>query len=114
MINTYWKLTVLRGVPVIVGEQQREPHLILQAGTDRVIGHGGCNRFTGGYRTDGARLTIGDVASTRMACFGRGFTDEAGFFRALSEAASWRVRGSQLELSDQAGTLLARFEARHL
>lgn len=33
-----------------------------------IIGHGGCNRFFGTYAQDGDTLTIGPLASTKMAC----------------------------------------------
>jgi copper homeostasis protein (lipoprotein) len=56
--NSYWKLTRLGDAPVIVGERQREPHLILRPGTGQFGGFGGCNRLLGGYRVDGERIEL--------------------------------------------------------
>ena len=113
LLNTYWKLVTLRGAPVVAGEQQREPHLILHREGNRVSAHGGCNRLAGGYTLAGQRLAFGPLVGTRMACRG-GFQDEAGFAAALEASASWRIDGQYLELYDQAGERLARFEVRHL
>lgn len=37
-------------------------------GTSLVAGSGGCNRFTGAWRQEGASLKLGPFAVTRMAC----------------------------------------------
>lgn len=36
--------------------------------TSRLSGTAGCNRFTGGWKQDGATLKLGPIASTMMAC----------------------------------------------
>lgn len=36
--------------------------------TSRLSGTAGCNRFTGGWKQDGATLKLGPMASTMMAC----------------------------------------------
>jgi len=47
-----------------------------------------CNRMMGGYTLDGAKLTIGDMASTMMAC-----VDQK--LMALDSAVGERLRGAQ-------------------
>jgi heat shock protein HslJ len=42
------------------------PTIAFEAG--RVSGSGGCNRFTGSYEEEGETLSLGMLASTRMAC----------------------------------------------
>ncbi len=37
-------------------------------GTSRVSGRSGCNRFSGGWQQNGATITLGPIAGTRMAC----------------------------------------------
>jgi copper homeostasis protein (lipoprotein) len=111
--NTYWKLVRLRGEPVRVEPNQREPHIILRTHDLRVSGSGGCNRLLGGYRIDGNRLAFEKFAATLMAC-PAGMEQERAFLGALADAARWRVVGSHLELFDATGTPLARLEAVHL
>ncbi len=37
---------------------------------ERVNGTDGCNQFSGPYKRDGSKLTLGPLASTQMACIG--------------------------------------------
>jgi len=113
LANTYWKLTRLGGVPVLVGAKQREPHLVLREQEMRVTGSGGCNRFSGSYALDGDRISFGQIAATMMACL-EGMDHERPFFDALSRAASWRMERLHLELLDAGGAQVARFEARYM
>jgi copper homeostasis protein (lipoprotein) len=111
--RTYWKLTWLGGAPVPVASPQREPHIILTPEARRVSGSGGCNRLVGSYELYGDRLTFGQMAGTRMACLEGGATEQA-FLEALRRVYTWKITGQHMELFDAAGTLVARFEARHL
>lgn len=75
--------------------------LTLQFGNDgRVNGHGGCNAFTGAYRIDGDRLTIGPLASTRKACMQPPATmaQEAAYLKALESSARFRREADRLDL----------------
>lgn len=111
--NTYWKLTTLRDKLVVVADRQREPHLILQPAQHRVAGSGGCNRFAGGYTLASDRLTFGRTAGTMMACVDS-MEQERVFLEALALVARWRVDGQRLELLDERGEVLLRFEALYL
>jgi heat shock protein HslJ len=111
--NTYWKLVALRGKPVEVAQQQREPHLILQPAQKRMAGSGGCNRLAGSYTLDDDRVSFGRVASTRMAC-AQGMEQESAFLDALSAIKRWRVEGQHLDLMDERGEVIAQFESRYL
>lgn len=110
LVNTYWKLVQLRGAPVTVAPNQREPHLILQMQGNRVVGSGGCNRLTGSYTLNGDFVGFGGVAATRMAC-PDGMEQEGAFLRALGEVKSWRVRGDELALLDDANAAILQFVA---
>ncbi len=110
--NTYWKLTRLGEEPVYLGDQQREPYLVLQSGDGRVTGFGGCNQLTGSYSVDGSSIGFSEIASTMMAC-ADGADTERTFSEALANARSWRMIGEHLDLFDGAGDLVARFEARN-
>ena len=114
LVNTYWKLTELRGQPVVPAPNQREAHIVLRVGEQsRVGGSGGCNRLTGGYRIEGDAIAFDHLATTRMAC-PQGMDTEQAFLEALGEARTWKVGGERLELRDAAGAVIARFESRYM
>jgi len=89
--------------------QQREAHLVLNEQENRVTGHGGCNRFFGGFTMDGEKLVFTGLGSTMMAC-PTGMETEQAFLLALGESNRARVLGQFLELFKDEHSL-ARFEA---
>lgn len=79
-------------------------------GEGRVSGSGGCNRFTGDYRSDPAgAVAIGPLAMTRMACPEPRMALETRLMAALEAAAGFVRDGAALILSDAAGEPVARF-----
>jgi heat shock protein HslJ len=54
-------------------------------------GFAGCNTFNGSYTTDGAALTFGPVATTKMACERPGSAVEADYLNALAGVTGWAV-----------------------
>lgn len=73
-------------------------------------GFAGCNTFTGSYRTDGATLTFGPMATTKMACERPGSAVEADYLAALSSITGWAVEPDGRLLLD--GAVPLRY-ARH-
>ncbi len=110
LLDTYWKLTRLGQKPVLMGEMEREPHLVLHSEDHRVSGFSGCNRLLGGFTVDGDAIEFSQMASTMMACV-EGAETERAFLEALADARSWRLLGQHLDLFDGNGELVARFEA---
>jgi heat shock protein HslJ len=110
LLDTYWRPTEIEGVPYAPRPGVREPNLMFAA--DRVSGFDGCNRFTGGYELDSARLRFKAMASTRMACLPESDL-ETRFLSALNATTSHRIAGPVLELLDQAGKVRMRLEARN-
>lgn len=110
--GTRWVLVRLGDEAVTVSDNRREPFFVLEAGEQRVSGTGGCNRLIGGYELDGNQLSFKQLALTRMACPDMKY--ESAFAKALETTATWKISGAHLELSDAAGTMLARFESRNL
>lgn len=53
-----------------------------------ITGSSGCNRITGSWTLDGARLAIGPLASTRMACAAASMALEQRFLALLSAVQS--------------------------
>ncbi len=67
-------------------------------------GHGGCNTLTGPYEvTDPDGLTIGPLASTKMACAEDVMTLEAQYSAALAATTTYTIDGNTLTLSDADG-----------
>lgn len=111
--DMYWKLTRLEGEPIERVDGQREPHLVLHSGEQRLAGSGGCNRLMGSYELRDDTLTFGGVATSRMAC-PTGMEQEQRFLSVLSDVRFWRIEGSHLELLGPAREILARLEATPL
>jgi heat shock protein HslJ len=64
----------------------------------QVSGSGGCNRFHGSFTVDGKALTVGPVATTRMACEGDVMAQEGEFLRALQTARTWDIVRGMLDV----------------
>lgn len=108
--NTRWKLTRLGDTSVLVGERQREPHLIFEPEHHRVVGSGGCNRISGSYTLSNDQVRFNKLATTRMAC-ADGMETEKDFLASLERARRWNILGEYLEFYDEEGGFLARLEA---
>jgi putative lipoprotein len=109
--ETYWKLMELNGKPVTVADQQQEAHLVFRTEGNRLTGSGGCNRLMGGYTVTGNAMHFGGIAGTRMACQ-HGMDTEQAFLQTLDKVKRWKITGKHLEMYDESGAMLARFEAR--
>jgi heat shock protein HslJ len=70
----------------------------------------GCNRISGSFVLDGAKLSFGSMVSTRRACYPDDGT-ETRFLKALSEVRGWRMEGAQLVLLSDTGSSLLRLAA---
>lgn len=76
-------------------------------------GFDGCNRYMSGYTLEDGRLTIGPIATTRMACRGpQGVAEQAAAFAAaLGTVTGFHIEGDELTLLNAEGTPAARFRA---
>lgn len=114
LLNTYWKLVQLGDGPhVSAYDNQPEPHLVLEVGSGRFHGAGGCNRLRGNYSLDGRWLRLSAAGGTRMACV-QGMRREQLLMATLAQVSSYAVQGQKLVLSDAEGRALLRFEAVYL
>ena len=113
LFDTRWTLTRLGNEPVVLTENQREPHLVLRSQDNRVTGFGGCNNFNGSYEIEGRSITFSPMAATMMACV-HGADMERAFLTALEKAAGFFKTAHHLEFVDADGGVLLRFEARYL
>jgi heat shock protein HslJ len=78
----------------------------------KLTGSAGCNTYSGTYRTDGDKMTIGDVSATEMACDGPDgiMEQEQGYLDALPLTASYSVEGSKLSLLTAEGSYVATYQ----
>lgn len=105
--GTSWRLSGLGGEEVAAGVVST-----LTFNEDgNISGNGGCNSFGGKVSFDGAKLKIGDVFSTKMACQQPKMKQEAAFLAALAKAASYTVKDGTLTLLDGSGTAVATLKA---
>lgn len=61
-----------------------------------VAGDAGCNTFRATYSTDGSRIEIGKVATTRKMCEPAVMTQEGEFLQALQSASEWSIDAAGL------------------
>ncbi len=73
----------------------------------QVMGSSGCNSFNAGYSVNGSALSVGQPSGTQRLCPDpQGVMDqETRFLSALRSAASFRIIGSQLEISNGGGQI---------
>jgi heat shock protein HslJ len=81
----------------------------LRLDNGHLSGYSGCNRYVGGYTLDGDRLTVGPIATTRMAGEPEALEAETAFLVALGAAARLVVSDGELVLADEEGRELLRF-----
>lgn len=94
-----WVARAIDGEPVAEGVEST----LTFAEGGRVAGSTGCNRYTGQATIDGAALTFGPIATTRMACPPPRMDEERRFSAALQATAGWRIEDGELVLVDAAG-----------
>ncbi|MCL5956042.1 MAG: META domain-containing protein [Gammaproteobacteria bacterium] len=110
--GTYWKLVQLNGQAISLpgAVRKQEPHLVFSAKGDRVSGAGGCNAVTGSFKVDGDKLHLRQMVSTLRACL-TGMEYEREFLQTLGKVERYRIVGGHLDLLDEKGAVIARFEA---
>jgi heat shock protein HslJ len=73
----------------------------------QVSGAGGVNRYSGPYEVDGSAVTIGPLATTKMAGDPELMAQEQAFIKALESSTTWSGVGGKLELRDADGSAMA-------
>jgi putative lipoprotein len=107
-----WMLVRAGTQAVEAGKLRRAPYLRFTAAGTSVAGHASCNTFRGGVELAGQQMSFPGMATTQMAC--PDMDVEQALLKALGATATWRVTGSQLELLDKAGAVVAVFERKGL
>jgi heat shock protein HslJ len=87
LVNTSWTVLSIPGAPTLL--EARATMTFAADGT--VSGTGGCNQYSGSFRTDGDRGAFGSMSSTLMGCDDQRGQQEAAFLSNLQGAATWRL-----------------------
>ena len=110
--NNRWRVT--RIGTELIGSSSPEHDLWIQLDprSKRVTGSGGCNRMSGPYQTRDGTLRFGVLVRTQMACIT--MERENAFLHALEQARRYWIRGRYLDLLDESGRQVLRFEEANL
>jgi heat shock protein HslJ len=93
-----WKVTSFNnGRHAVVGVLG-EPDITMSFKDGQVAGNAGCNQFHGKYSTEGNKLQLGPLATTRRACEEPLMTQEREFLAALASAVTWSIDGNVLDM----------------
>ena len=93
-----WEITGYNnGRQAVVGPMAGT-RLTLEFRDGQVSGYSGCNRFHGSFTVQGNALTIGPLATTRMACGDDSMVQEQQFLAALASAATWEIVQGSLDI----------------
>lgn len=110
----YWKLIEIRGQKVTSENYLKEPHFILKAKDNRIVGNSGCNSFSGTYELtpETNRIAIYNIAMTRMACIKP--TVEEALIKVLETVDNYTVKNDTLQLNKARMAPMAKFVAVYL
>ena len=69
-----------------------------------VSGNAGCNQYNGSFTTEGDALTVGPLATTRMACLSEDLNaQETQYLAALQNSATYDISNGTLTIRDAGG-----------
>ena len=95
LIGTIWATETINGQPVIEGNQ-----VVMGISEGRIGGFAGCNTYFGPYEATGNQVTVGPLASTRLACSEDIMGQESDYLEALHSAASYQIVDEKLQVAN--------------
>lgn len=103
--GTSWQATgINNGKDAVVGQEGTEKVTATFGADGALSGSGGCNTYNASYTITGSdQITIGEVASTMMACPEPAMQIEQEYFSALGNVATYQIDGNTLTLRDADG-----------
>ena len=109
--NTRWVLnsTLVGGDAVV--SLAIDSDIFMQLTEGNASGSAGCNNFNGSYVLDGAALSFGPLATTRMLCEDERNARETEILEILTKTAQFKIERSELQLFDADWQFLAAFYA---
>jgi heat shock protein HslJ len=97
-------------VPMYGGDEPTPAAIVTVAFLDGTVsGQAPCNQFSAPYTLDGTTLSVGPIATTRMAC--PDLALEQDYLTTLAAARAWAIDAGDLVLLDAQGGELRRFAA---
>ena len=100
-----WQLTRLDGNPPVPGTT-----VTVEFDPDGTLGgSAGCNSYSGTYKINGQKISIGPLMSTQMACLQPVMDQELEYLAVLQVADTFEIKGNVLSLLNSAGTTLATY-----
>jgi heat shock protein HslJ len=93
-----WKVTSFNNNRHAVVGVLGESSITMSFKDGQVAGSAGCNRFHGKYSTDGNKLQLEPLGTTRRACEEALMTQEREFLAALASAVTWSIEGNVLDM----------------
>jgi len=93
-----WKVTSFNNNRQAVVGVLGESSITMSFKEGKVSGSAGCNNFHGTYSTEGSKLQLGPLATTRRACEEPLMTQEREFLAALASAVTWSIDGNVLDM----------------
>ena len=100
LIDVEWRVVGLTGVDGVEPDRPHEASVTFRS-DDRITGNAGCNNFFGDLDIGAARVDIGPIGITEMACVDR--ADWFGLFEVLSGELMVVVEGSTATLTSARG-----------
>lgn len=85
--GTSWRIIIIEGAPPVPGRDAAE----LRFAGNRISGTVGCNQLSGIFTSDGVRLTVSQLTSTRMACEPALMAQESRLIALLGQSLAMRV-----------------------
>lgn len=98
----------------VIGDPAEGGRFISFAGSGRVFGYGGCNRFSGTYEQHDEHLTISPLAVTKMACPPDKMQKETEFLDILSKVRGVKVDHTVLLFLDEKGADIKALSRREI
>ena len=113
LTDHFWKLHSVYG-NIIAWDQDngKHPHLIFKSEENKIVGYNGCNSINGNFEVNDYKITLSQLASTRMACPESDL--ETQFMQALEETDSYFIKDDIMALSNQEDQEIARFEVVYI
>jgi heat shock protein HslJ len=110
LVDTPWEVTHYNTGQQAVVSVIEGSNLTAVFGDDGMInGSGGCNSFSAAYETDDETITIDAPVSTLIACDQPIMDQEAAYFQALQQAATFELGEDTLALHAADGALLVSY-----
>ncbi len=109
----HWQLIELNGKKIEPSTGKLDIHFKLKYKDSRMMGYGGCNRFSGHFELmDGNRIYFTKVENTLIAC--KALEQEVAFLKVFELADKYSIKKDTLSLFKTHNINLAKFKAIYM